>query len=64
MFSGGKTAQLSENLLQREPLFESSINGRETLYEEVRALEIPEGSERPSILRNYRRHPPVTLSEE
>jgi hypothetical protein len=35
MYSDGKTEQLSEKLVNKEPLFESSINGRETFYEEV-----------------------------
>jgi hypothetical protein len=64
MFSDGKSAQLSENILEREALFESSINGRETLFEEVKAPEIAGGSERAGILRNYRRNPPVELSED
>jgi hypothetical protein len=64
MLSDGMRAQLSENLLQNEALFESSINGRETLYEEVRTQEIPEESEWTGIMRNYRRDPPLELSEE
>ncbi len=65
MFTDGKRAQLSENLLQKEtPLFETSINGRETLYEEVRTPETPQGSNGAVILRNYIRNPPVVLSED
>ena len=64
MLSDGMRAQLSENLLQNEALFESSINGRETLYEEVKTQEIPEESEWTGIMRNYRRDPPLELSEE
>jgi hypothetical protein len=64
MLSDGMRAQLSENLLQNEALFESSINGRETLYEEVKTQEIPEESKWTGIMRNYRRDPPLELSEE
>jgi hypothetical protein len=35
MFPDSKTAQLSENLLKRDAVFETSINGRETIYEEM-----------------------------
>jgi hypothetical protein len=41
MFKDGKRAQLSENLLQKETPFETSINGRETLYQEVRTPDTP-----------------------
>ena len=64
MFKDGKRAQLSENLLQKETQFETSINGRETLYQEVRIPDTPEGSEGAVILRNYRRNPPVVLSDD
>jgi hypothetical protein len=39
MLSDGMRAQLSENLLQNEALFETSINERETLYEEEKTPE-------------------------
>jgi hypothetical protein len=64
MFSEGKTEQLSENLVYKEPLFESSINGRETLYEEERPQETHEESEWTGYMRNYRRNPPIELTEE
>jgi len=64
MFPDGKTAQLSENLLQRDAVFETSINGRETLYEEGIPPETPEKNDRLGIMRNYRRHPHVALSDD
>jgi hypothetical protein len=42
MLSDGKRAQLSDNLLPNEALFEPSINGRETLYEEVKTSDASE----------------------
>jgi hypothetical protein len=50
-------AQLSEHLLQNEALFETSINGRETIYEESSTSEATEESEWTGIMRNYRRDP-------
>ena len=64
MLKEGKGAQLSENLLHKESLFETSINGRETIYEEMRAPNIPERSEKSISLRNLRRNPPVELSND
>jgi hypothetical protein len=64
MFSNRKTEQLSENLVNKEPLFESSINGRETLYEVEKAPELPEASELTGFMRNYRRNPPIELTDE
>jgi hypothetical protein len=64
MLSDGKRAQLSDNLLTNEGLFETSINGRETLYEEVKTSEAPEESEWTGVMRNYRRDPPLELTEE
>jgi hypothetical protein len=64
MFSDSKTGQLSENLLQRDALFETSIKGRDTLYEEISGPSNPLVNERPGIMRNYRRHPPIVLSED
>ena len=62
--SDGKRAQLSDNLLTNEALFETSINGRETLYEEVKTPETPEVSEWTGVMHNYRRDPPLELTEE
>ena len=64
MFSEGKTEQLSENLVNKEPLFESSINGIETLYEEETPQDSPEESEWTGFMRNYRRNPPIELTDE
>jgi len=91
MLSDGKRAQLSDNLLPNEALFETSINGRETLYEEEEKTpetpeksewtetsingretlyeeeetsETPEKSEWRGIMSNYRRDPPLELTEE
>jgi hypothetical protein len=64
MLSDGKRAQLSDNLLPNEALFETSINGRETLYEEEKTQEITEESEWTGVMRNYRRDPPLELTEE
>jgi hypothetical protein len=64
MLSDGKTEQLSENLVNKEPLFESSINGRETLYEEEKAPVTPEESDWTGFMRNYRRNPPIELTDE
>jgi hypothetical protein len=64
MLSIGKKAQLSDNLIQNKKLFEPSINGRETLYEEAKTLEAPEESEWTGVMRNYRRDPPLELSDE
>jgi hypothetical protein len=57
-------AQLSENLLPNEALFETSINGRETLYEDAKTLETAEESEWTGVLRNYRRDPPLELTDD
>ena len=64
MFIDEKRAQLLENLVKNEPLFDSSINGRETIYEEVNTPKIFEESEWVGIMRNYRRDPPVELSDD
>ena len=64
MISDGKTEQISENLVNKEPLFESSINGRETFYEEVKAPKTPEEGEWTGFMRNYRRNPPIELTDE
>jgi hypothetical protein len=64
MFSDGKRDELSENLLQNEALFDTSINGRDTLYDELRTPEISDESELTGILRNYRRNPPIELTED
>ena len=64
MFSDGKRAQLSENLLPNEALFETSINGRETLFDKAKTPEIPEASEWMGIMRNFRRNPPIELTED
>ena len=57
-------AQLSENLLPNEALFETSINGRETLYEDAKTPETAEESEWTGVLRNYRRYPPLELTDD
>ena len=64
MLSEGKRAQLSESLLQNEALFEASINGRETLFEEAKTPETIEESFWTRMMRNYRRDPPEVLSDE
>jgi hypothetical protein len=64
MLSEEMRAQLSENLLQNEAPFESSINGRETLYEEAKTPETAEETEWKGIMRNYRRDPPLVLSDD
>ena len=61
MFSDAKRDELSENLLQNEALFETSINGRDTLYDEFRTPEISDERELTGIMRNYRRNPPIEL---
>jgi hypothetical protein len=64
MLSDGKRAQLSDNMLPNEGLIETSINGRETLYEEVKTSETPEETKWTGVMRNYRRDPPLELTEE
>ena len=64
MFTDSKIAQLSENLIEKEQLFESSINGRETIFEKLSTPEIPEGSEWLGIMQNYRRDPPLILLDD
>ena len=64
MFSDGKRDELSEKLLQNEALFETSINERDTLYDEIRTPEISDESELSGIMRNYRRNPPIELSDD
>jgi hypothetical protein len=64
MLSDGKRAQLEDNLLPNKALFEPSINGRETLCEEAKTSETPEESEWTGVMRNYRRDPPLGLTDE
>jgi hypothetical protein len=64
MFSDDKRKQLSENLVEKETLVESSSNERKALYEQVRTPEIPKGGERSVILRNYIRNLPAELSDD
>jgi hypothetical protein len=64
MLSEGKKTQLSENLIQNEKLFEASINGRGTQYEEAKTPETTEESEWSGFMRNYRRDPPLELTDD
>ena len=64
MLSDGMRAQLSENLLENEGLIETSINRSGTLYEEPKTQDAPEESEWPGFMRNYRRDPPLELTDE
>jgi hypothetical protein len=51
-------------LLPNEALFETSINGRETLYEEAKTPVTPEESEWTGVMRNFRRNPPIELTDD